>query len=148
MLQFKINPSFKSFPRGKYIITDPCYIFDDETWDKLIDDVFYPGDEFKPVRSGVITVEGFDIWYGMTAHGDGCYDVMRNGDALMRDGVVVGSFVVDAGMYAIIPFGFFEKYSKDRELVKDGHAVSLVMSGLVEYEDGDMRCGDISVITS
>lgn len=141
MLRFKVNRNFKKFSKDKYVITDPGYIFDEDTWDKLIDEVFYPGDDGVPVRSGIITVEDWNIWYGVTAHGDGGFDVTRGGEE-------VGSFGVDAGMYAIIPFGFFEKYSKDQELVKNSLAVSLVMGGEVNYVNGDMTCGDISVVTS
>jgi hypothetical protein len=128
--------------KGYYVITDPCYVFPKEMWGDLCSRIFCR--DRASVSSGVIGMDGFKIWWGCTAFGDGSYQVKKSG-------VAVGSFGVDAGLFAIFPLEFAKKYCKASVsdlLTRPDLAATLEMEGLVIYDDGNMRCGDIIVDTS
>jgi hypothetical protein len=140
-LTFKhIATQHKSFTyrvdKGDYVITDPCYIIPEDMWDDLCEQVFT-----DTAECGVIEIDGYKIWWGLTAYGDGGYKVKQNyGTA--------GSFGVDAGMFAIFPLEFVEKHSKDPKILDDSRfAVQVKMDGFVEYKDGRMICNGVEVDT-
>ena len=125
-----------------YVITDPCYVFPDEMWDDLCDKIFCREDEGKECpESGVIEMDGHQIWWGQTKYGDGCYNVKVCGSK-------VGEFGVDAGLFAIFPVEFVKKYKP--EMVGDtqlGCALQ-IPAGVVSYDDGDMIVRSVTVCTS
>jgi hypothetical protein len=131
-------------PHGRYMITDPCYVFPSEMWSDLCEQIFC-NDERKGCSDiGVIEMDGHQIWWSNTAYGDGGYDVRKGG-------VKVGEFGVDAGMFAIFPIEFVQKYKPD--LIEERRLAAVVdMCGTVTTSGGkrggDMKCGDITVDTS
>jgi hypothetical protein len=130
------------FKAGTYVITDPCYVFPDEMWSDLCSKIFCREDENKECPdTGVIEMDGHQIWWGHTAHGDGSY-------AVRVDGAKVGEFCVDAGMFAIFPVAFVQKYRPEMVDSPELATTLSIMGGVVEYDGGDMDCGRVSVCTS
>lgn len=127
---------------GTYVITDPCYVFPDDMWADLCDQIFCHEDkDGKSPEAGVIEMDGHKIWWGQTAHGDGGYAVRVYGGK-------VGEFGVDAGLFAIFPVEFVQKYKPDM-LNSPTLACTLSMpAGAVSYDGGDMDCGQVAVCTS
>lgn len=130
---------------GTYVITDPCYVFPDEMWSDLCDKIFCREDDVDGKKecpdTGVIEMDGHQIWWGQTAHGDGGYAVRVYGGK-------VGEFGVDAGLFAIFPVEFVQKY-KPEMLNSPRLATTLSMpAGVVSYDGGDMDCGQVAVCTS
>ncbi len=123
---------------GTYVITDPCYVFPDEMWSDLCDKVFCKNDQCQ--ETGVIEMDGHQIWWGQTKHGDGTYPVRVNGGK-------VGEFGVDAGLFAIFPLAFVQKHKP--EMVGDTQlaCTTAIPAGAVSYEDGNMDCGPVTVNT-
>jgi len=54
-------------PEGQYVIADPCYVFNDETYYKLLADEHF--DSGKPATFG----NGYQCWIVATTHGDGTF---------------------------------------------------------------------------
>lgn len=130
---------------GTYVVTDPCYVFPDEMWSDLCDQIFLRDEE----ESGVIEMDGHKIWWGGTAHGDGTYPVYLNG-------IFQGNFGVDAGLFAIFPIEFVKKYAPgelDKEglicvvKIEEGDVRGFTSVGKVLYEKGNLRCGPLKVLT-
>lgn len=126
-------------PAGDYFITDPCYVLDegtDELWPFLCEYVF------KESKVDVVfTFEQYTIWVGSTAHGDGEYDV-RSTMGLGR----LGTFGVDAGLFAILPQELVNLSSKYDNYDDLGTRVTLP-GGPITYNDGNMTTKGIRVIT-
>jgi len=84
---------------GKFWVGDPCYIFADNSWQKLCklmcpthtDPDF---DDRDTVR--VVEVDGVKCYLFGTAYGDGTYNLKQSDE-------VIGKLGVDAGMLSIIP---------------------------------------------
>lgn len=83
---------------GACYIGDPCYVFTDSQWDKIMEEtnVFGAGDNTDIKFDGTFFVDGIECAVADTAYGDGVYDVRVNGEFLTSIGV-------DAGCIAIIP---------------------------------------------
>ena len=82
-------------PRGKYVISDPCYLWDDDEWIALLERHKYFNVEGK---SGGVFVEkrGGQEYYlavSRTAYGDGGY----------RSTFRTEEFPVDAGILGAVP---------------------------------------------
>lgn len=130
---------------GTYIITDPCYVFPDKMWSDLCNKIFCREDNMGDGKkecpdTGVIEMDGHQIWWGQTAHGDGGYKVKKFG-------AWCGEFGVDAGLFAIFPIEFVKKYAPDM-MAASNQSTTLEMSGEVDYEGGNMHCGAVSVDTA
>ena len=126
---------------GKCVITDPCYVFPDEMWSDLCERIFCREGSYP---YGVIEMDGFKIWWGLTAHGDGSYRVMSKHKGPL------GTFCVDAGMFGIFPLAFVEKYAPEFLARKDDGLYTIVETKehyVTKYSDGNMECGAISVNT-
>jgi hypothetical protein len=134
-----------NLPHGRYVITDPCYVFPSEMWVDLCEQIFCNDDRKDGCDTGVIEMDGHQIWWSCTAYGDGGYNVRKGG-------AKVGEFGVDAGMFAIFPIEFVQKYKPD--LIEENSLAAVVdMCGTVVASGrrrghGDMECGDITVNTS
>lgn len=124
---------------GTYVITDPCYVFPDEMWSDLCDQIFCRDDNCP--ESGVIEMDGHKVWWGQTKHGDGGYFVRHHGGK-------VGEFGVDAGMFAIFPLEFVQKFKPDLLNEITLACTTAIPGGVVSYDDGDMDVGPITVCTS
>jgi len=126
---------------GKYIITDPCYLFkSDEEWQELCNEYFGKGD-----NGGVINYEGYKIFWSVTHHGDGSYETFVNG---IRKGLVG----VDAGLLAAIPFelakklaqGFLDSDNEDVYIetnLTTGVFVPCDKEGLIHFSNATVETG-------
>ncbi len=114
-------------PAGKYFIGDPCYVFNDDTWDTLCEkhlDAMSTGEIFE--------FNGHQVWSHSTAYGDGVY-----GD---QNGAEYG---VDAGLLGIVPIALIEDPAGE-EL---GTMIEFQRSVVVSYENGTFYIGHITIKT-
>jgi hypothetical protein len=110
------------FEKGKYYVGDLCYIFNDDSWQKICDLLDNEHFEFK----------GFKMWNHDTAYGDGCYY-----DADNRE------YAVDAGLIGIAPIEVIEKnYSGD-----GGQIIEFKTNFEPYYTNGVFCIGDIMIYT-
>ena len=127
-----------ALPAGKYIVTDPCYVFDGDfdgsgnDYDRCCD-VTLGGDSY-----GYLRVEGGVCFVFRTNFGDGCYPIYDNGSE-------VGQTGVDSGQIAFIPYS-----APYREKGGHGPIVTLAKATAVEALEsrGDFKVGTIEVYTS
>ena len=83
-----------TLPAGEYYMGDPCYVIDEDLWDKFCD-VYFQGE-------GVFEFEGHQVFAVSTAYGDGSYtDNLGN------------EYGVDAGMIGLIPLALCVREKKD-----------------------------------
>lgn len=132
------------FKAGTYYIGDPCYAFQGENWDKILNETDFF--ETGKVHNG--------IWAGSTAYGDGAYtDQLGN------------EYPVDAGLIGIIPiescdFGDIRwennqwvdgrgiTFSNGEKFeFKPGNVVTFEHDFLVSYDEGQFQFGHINIDT-
>lgn len=77
-------------PAGKYYISDPCYLFNDDDWMCFCDHI---DEEFFKIRGKCVCVFN-------TAHGDGLYKVKRH---------PTWEVPVDAGVIGLTPVDIITK---------------------------------------
>ncbi len=125
-------------PSGRYYVVDPCYIFqgDNDLWDSLC---AYSFPEGMPMRqSFVMHIDGYDVWVGSTAFGDGTFSVRTSKD--------VGIVGVDAGCLSLVPVELADKWGDDGKTL--GHLVEVRCPVDLEYSKGNWSVGvDCEVIT-
>ena len=126
--------------KGDYIVIDPCYVLgEDPFWDDFIDFSFSgegPHDPTSVVRSGGRAAFIFD-----TAHGDGVYPVRK-------DGVPVERVGVDAGLLSLIPVEMLEENDAMKYVGDLGARVTLDIDAYPMYDEGNVTCDNIKVITA
>ena len=138
-------------PAGDYIISDPCYVFSDDDYDRLLEQTGFfglynrDGTTNDKNNQGGTFVMGwgremrkhpfacFHTWYG-----DGGYT-----SNLLNDGV----YSVDAGMIACIPLALV-----DSDKLKDGlglhyHAHTFDKDFVCETYNGTFHFGRIEIYT-
>jgi hypothetical protein len=126
----KVDVNTLCLPEGQYFITDPCYVIkDDGMWKQVCDLLDWES------LIVVLEINGHLIPIMSTAYGDGSYPVYK-------DGVQVGQFGVDAGLFAIFPDNNTFGFPGERLGVK------VDLKGELFYEDGDAEVGDVEVFTS
>jgi hypothetical protein len=113
---------------GRYLITDPCYVYGDCDWDKFCKLLWAnEGDGIT-----LFEIDGKEIPVMSTCYGDGGYPVI---DGKLQ----VGTFGVDAGLFCFIPW--------DAE--DDDRGVVLDIKGKLMYSNGDAFInGNVIVDTS
>ncbi len=87
-------------PAGKYLVTDPCYVYPDKFWSEFCNLI---GD------GGLLSADGKNFFVWGTAYGDGAYPVFSE-----SSGEIKGEAAVDAGLLAIIPLALVKKWYKRR----------------------------------
>jgi len=127
-------------PAGQYLISDPCYVFDRERYDALLEETNYFGlSSVDPqfARGGGIFVDkvtGLKFAVVGTAYGDGLFS-SNDGD----------TYPVDAGCIAIIPFGMldtpYSPYGHGGAEFKEDFAVEYL-------EDGTIKFGHVEIYTA
>lgn len=80
--------------KGRYLITDPCYVYGDSDWSKFCDLLFA---NREPIT--LLEIDGKLVAAMSTAYGDGGYPVFNP-----KTKTYAGSFGVDAGLFAFIPW--------------------------------------------
>jgi hypothetical protein len=132
------NAEIFKLAKGKYVITDPCYVYPDEEWgslcDKLKDDSNGIEMDYNETKFVVIG----------TAFGDGGYAVTKAGRTI----AIVG---VDSGLLSIIPLKLAKSWPDSEKMLsrKDDilKIVELKEDSILEVENGDFRFGSYEVIT-
>lgn len=115
-------------PPGKYFIGDPCYVFQDATWDRLLDQSL---DDMQ--HGEIFEFEGRQLWSHGTPHGDGVYDD--------QNGIEYG---VDAGMLGAVPIELIDDPAGE-EL---GTIIDCPKGLTVEYDNGTFWFGTIVIKTN
>ena len=113
-------------PAGKYIIGDPCYLFDDNWDDILGDNDFFECDLCNQ------KINGLDVAIMPTEHGDGCYYDSND-----------FQYCVDAGLIGIMPYELlhWENKRTEDEILKGElmRVVEYLAPILVETYDHELR---------
>ena len=96
--KFKVSDK-TVLPKGKYIVGDLCYLFNDKDWDNFC--------ELLDKEGELLECMGVPMWWSYTYSGDGEYDIIRgaNGEVLSN----TPRFMVDAGLIGIISVDILEK---------------------------------------
>lgn len=122
---------------------DPCYVVPDELWDSFCG--LYSKHQVK-VNYKNLPCDSF-VW--STAWGDGEYE-------LKKDGEVIASLGVDAGMLSMIPMRLINKWrSESGEKLGDiepgyfsgGYALHGSFKGELVVKGGNMSFGNITILT-
>jgi hypothetical protein len=111
-------------PPGKYYIGDPCYVFNDDTWQRLLDGA--------PFEGAIVEFDGRQLWGQSTAHGDGVY--------LDQDG---NEFGVDSGVLAAIPIELVDNPAGEEE----GVIIDAPNGLVVEHDAGTFWLGEHCITT-
>ena len=118
---------------GRYLVTDPCYVYqrdDDERWSQFCRLLW---DEKGDIT--IFEIDGKEIPVMSTCYGDGSYSVIV-------DNQTVGRFGVDAGLFCFIPWEAESDESRTMGPVVD-------IQGKLTYSNGDAYLnGNIIVDTS
>lgn len=119
---------------GEFVVIDPCYVFRDDLWAKLIDCWEFGKTNDDGHDFVIVNIDGHDVVMFSTAYGDGGYPVRD-----IDDNCVIGEADVDSGCLAFVPI----------ELVKtkvDG--INVIVDGnFVMEERGVVQCDHILVDT-
>lgn len=114
-----------TLPPGKYFIGDPCYVFDNPSWDLLQElDGFLDGE--------IVTLQDRQLWAHSTAHGDGTYPDQNGSE-----------YSVDSGMLGAVPIELIEDPSGEEH----GTMVDAPNGLIVEYDNGTFWFGAIVIKT-
>ena len=118
---------------GKYVIADPCYVLDYDTYDRLLSETDYFMMNSVD-RGGVMVDKQSGKFFAVfsTKYGDGLY----------RDGKGF-KYGVDAGCIACIPVEMWDK-GQDNEYINE---VTFAKDFEVRYEDGLIIFGDVIINT-
>jgi hypothetical protein len=115
-------------PAGKYYIGDPCYVFNDKTWDHLNEvhwDSMSTGEIFEH--------GGGQVWMHTTKFGDGVYDD-QNGT----------EYGVDSGLIGIVPIALIEDPAGE----ENGTILEFARGVTVSYDNGTFYIGNITIKTN
>lgn len=148
-------------PPGRYLICDPCYAMSDGDYEELIrpgldawDGIRGTSDPAKAERlreaahtagTGVREIGGHVMAVFNTAYGDGLYKCHKAWKRL-------NDCPVDSGKISAVPEGLIDE-RKFTAHFGDGRAmkaniVELDAGSRCEYDDGEIRFGDITVDTN
>lgn len=125
------------FPAGKYYIGDPCYVFEDDVWQKGCKQMFKDGRSVTDQEGGVfIEVIGdngkiYCWWQADTDYGDGTYKDQYGYE-----------YGVDAGCIGIVPFEMLDEPKGKFWSTYDGN-----VGRLVDCNEPFEVCKDGSIIS-
>jgi hypothetical protein len=115
-------------PPGKYYIGDPCYVFQDATWDRLLETAL------EDLQHGEITeFDGRQLWGHATMHGDGVFED--------QNGVEYG---VDTGTLGAVPIELIDDPAGE----ENGTIVDAPNGLSVEHDNGTFWFGNIVIKTN
>lgn len=121
-------------PKGTYYIGDPCYLFDESSWGKVIAITNY----FK--EDGRYDIFGKKCFVGGTKYGDGTYD-----DNYGRE------YGVDAGLIGILPIELIEIDNKQtlKSIIESDmmHIETFTEDFNCDINNGFFRFGKITIDT-
>jgi hypothetical protein len=63
----------ETFPAGKYVISDLCYVLSDDTWTEIHELMFPPGHNGHEINGLFTLKDGRKLFIGCTKYGDGNY---------------------------------------------------------------------------
>jgi len=130
-----------TLPPGKYYIGDPCYVLDDDAWDRVLElsSCFEDG---KPVP-----FDDHMIWAHHTMYGDGAY-YDQNGNEFGVDSGCLGAVPLsaisdpageDSGALVDAPNGLVVEYDEQTGTFVFGSII--IKTGDEDIEDGDFDGG-------
>ena len=126
-----------TLPAGRYVISDPCYIFDEKYWDDLLRLTDYLDDV-------VFSVNGHLCFSHTTAYGDGSYFFEKKSlNVSIIDDKSVDGLGVDSGVLAIIPISLIEEMNFELDI--DYLIVEYKSDFKVSYDDGIYNLGGIII---
>lgn len=114
-------------PPGKYFVGDPCYVFQDGTWDRVLS----AASDFSDGQ--IQEFEGVQLWAHSTSNGDGEYED--------QNGVKYG---VDSGLLGAVPIELLDDPAGE----EDGLVIDCPNGLLVEYDNGTFWIGPICIKTN
>tara|TARA_R100000278_G_scaffold68018_3_gene54051 strand:- start:274 stop:762 length:489 start_codon:yes stop_codon:yes gene_type:complete len=136
-------------PAGVYIISDPCYVFSDNDYDRLIEQTGFFGlynrdgtTNDKNNQGGTFVLgwdreqrkQPFAAW--STLHGDGGY---RGTDGNI--------YSVDAGLIACIPLAICDSEQLKHGLGEHYHIHTFKKDFICESYNGTLSFGDVTIYT-
>lgn len=114
-------------PAGKYYIGDPCYVFADKTWDRILE-------SDTELRTGeIVEFEGHQLWAHATFHGDGTYKDQNENE-----------FGVDGSMLGAVPIDAIDEPAGE----EFGTVIDAPNGLEVEYSNGTFWIGPITIKTN
>lgn len=128
------------FPAGRYLITDPCYVFGNphEFWLEIC--------HVLNDRETALEIGGYPVVIVGTAYGDGEYPILREHRAQFTQ---LGTSGVDAGLLAIIPEAAVNEFGEKRDYSQLGVWIELAKPETVQTSplQGNWSVGPFHVIT-
>lgn len=129
---FRSPTNTEILKNGKYLVIDPCYVFDDD-WGVICDAL--SDMDNRNENSLVMEYNNYKVYMFNTAYGDGEYPVFVNN-------TTIGHCGVDAGLLSFIPIRLIDEMGGKSGL---GTMVELQSDSRISG-DGDWgRGGDVSV---
>lgn len=112
--------------KGRYLVTDPCYVYGNDDWSRFCDLLFANQELVGRNAITMFEINGKHIAVMSTAYGDGGYPVIdpNTGDHL-------GSFGVDAGLFAFIP------WSEGSHGMRSDLGTIIEVDGVLTCDNGD-----------
>lgn len=127
--------SENEMPAGTYIISDPCYILNEEVYDALLGT-----DAFDCEAKRTFGANGKRIWILHTKYGDGSYDSARGFDTFLVDSGTIACIEIDPSSFK----GGWEKAKTfvanqpfECERTDEG---DLVFGDMVTIQTGETEC--------
>ncbi len=137
---------------GKYIISDPCYLFPKDEWHDFCGVINY-GEGYQSVVGNCESIypkksksefelkyKGKSLYVIPTAYGDGCY-------ALKQGRKTIGSLGVDAGLLSVIPLELAQSWPDFEKGEHCGIVIELKEDSILSCKGGDFKFGEFSVKT-
>ena len=137
-------------PPGDYIISDPCYVFSDRDYDRLIEQTGYFGlynrdgtiNDDKNNQGGTFVLGWSDA---MRRHPFACFSTwMGDGGYRGTDG---NYYSVDAGMIACVPLAICDPDKLQHGLGDHFYAHTFDKDFICETYDGTFSFGHIEIYT-
>ena len=115
-------------PPGKYYVGDPCYVFQDETWGRLIAEAQEP-----MLHGDIVEFDNRQLWAHSTMYGDGIYED--------QNGVEYG---VDSGIIGIIPIELIDDPAGE----ENGLIIDFPKGVTVDHDNGTFWIGAVVIKTN
>lgn len=127
-----------------YLVTDPCYIIDNEVWDDICgqctDDDFYNGKFNKLVADHLTEITGQQAYASETGFGDWS-------NKLLGETINDGEFVADAGMVSVckLDAALLSKYTPEQ--IKNLGAIFEAEGEIeVSFDDSDSDWTIVNIV--
>lgn len=139
--KIKTTSGIYTLNKGKYVISDPCYLYPDNKWDEFCDQLWKI--EHNHTKNGVKMIDdsGNEFLTIGTAYGDGGYPLYENGVLLTDD------LCVDSGLLSVIPLEVAKSWGRMNELNNLGYIIELKEDTIFSAAGGNFSFGWFEVFT-